>query len=273
MTSTLLPDERVYYQRQMVLPEWGELGQERLKAAKVLVVGAGGLGAPVLQYLAAAGVGTIGIVDGDFVEISNLHRQVIHTMDDLDTLKTGSAAARLKKSNPHIRVVEHTLAVNAGNAAELISGYDIVADCTDNFATRDAVHDTCFRLQKILVSGAAQMTDGTVTTFTAFRGGEHPCFRCLYPEALGPELTPSCAQIGVAGPVLAVIGGLQAMEVIKEIIAEGEGLSGRILVYDGLAAGISEVALTKRVGCVCCGENGLTNRPEIRADQPPVTGG
>ncbi|WP_051241814.1 HesA/MoeB/ThiF family protein [Stappia stellulata] len=268
----LTAGEHAYYQRQMVLPEWGEAGQLRLKAARVLVVGAGGLGAPVLQYLGAAGVGVIGIADGDFVEVSNLHRQVIHTMEDLDTPKTTSAATRLRRGNPHVEVVEHMVPVTVANAADLISGYDIVADCTDNFATRDLLHATCHALGRTLVSGAAQMTEGTVTTFAAFRGGENPCFRCLYPTPLPPEMTPSCSMVGVAGPVLTVIGGLQAMEVVKEILGIGEGLSGRIVMYDGLSAGFSEIPLARRADCPCCGGS-ATAQGERAMAQPPVTGG
>jgi len=267
----LSDDERVYYQRQMVLPEWGEDGQRRLKGARVLVVGAGGLGAPVLQYLGAAGVGLIGIADGDFVEVSNLHRQIIHTMEDLDSPKTTSAAARLRRSNPHVEVVEHMLPVNAANADDLVARYDIVADCTDNFATRDVLHAACFAHGRTLVSGAAQMTEGTVTTFAAFRGGDHPCFRCLYPAPLPPEVTPTCSQVGVAGPVLTVIGGLQAMEVVKEILGVGEGLSGRIVLYDGLSAGFSEVPLARRPQCPCCGTAPAAGERTLA--QPPVTGG
>ncbi|MCA1243295.1 HesA/MoeB/ThiF family protein [Stappia stellulata] len=273
MSATALEiEEQAYYQRQMVLPEWGEAGQLRLKAARVLVVGAGGLGAPVLQYLGAAGVGLIGVADGDFVEVSNLHRQVIHTMDDLDMPKTASAAARLRRGNPHIEVVEHMFPVTEANAADLVAGYDIVADCTDNFATRDVLHAACFALGRTLVSGAAQMTEGTVTTFAAFRGGANPCFRCLYPSPLPPEVTPTCSMVGVAGPVLTVIGGLQAMEVVKEILGVGDGLSGRIVLYDGLSAGFSEIPLARRAGCPCCG--GAAPVPDEGAmAQPPVTGG
>jgi adenylyltransferase/sulfurtransferase len=270
--DALTAEERAYYQRQMVLPDWGEAGQLRLKAARVLVVGAGGLGAPVLQYLGAAGVGLIGVADGDFVEVSNLHRQVIHTMEDLDTPKTTSAAARLRRGNPHIEVVEHMVPVTAENAADIVAGYDIVADCTDNFATRDVVHAACLALGRPLVSGAAQMTEGTVTTFAAFRRGENPCFRCLYPAPLPPEVTPTCSQVGVAGPVLTVIGGLQAMEVLKEILGVGDSLSGRIVIYDGLSAGVSEIPLARRADCPCCGAAaGAPDRPAMA--QPPVTGG
>ncbi len=251
MSNDLTAAERIYYGRQLILPGWGESGQMRLKTARVLVIGAGGLGAPVLMYLAAAGIGTIGVADGDFVEISNLHRQIIHSTDDLDTPKVTSAAASMRRSNPHVEVVEHLFPVNAGNVARLIAGYDLVADCTDNFATRDIVATACADARRPLVSGAAQMTDGTVTTFKPFLGEGHPCFHCLYPRSLGPDLTPSCAQIGVMGPVLSVIGGLQAMEVVKELTGLGKSLSGRILFYDGLKGQINEFALARRRGCDC----------------------
>lgn len=266
MKDTLTPDEAAFYMRQTVLPKWGLDGQERLKAARVLVVGAGGLGAPVLQYLAAAGVGTIGIADGDFVELSNLHRQVIHGVADIDHPKTASAARRLAQSNPHVRIVEHAFPITARNASDVVGGYDVVADCTDNFASRDALNTACLRQRKTLVSGAAQMLDGTVTTFAAFRGGRNPCYRCLYPAALGPALTPSCSEIGVAGPVLAVVGGIQAMEVIKEIIGCGDTLSGRILIYDGLGGTVNEIALERRPDCPACTQASASA-------QPPVTGG
>ncbi|MCA1299582.1 HesA/MoeB/ThiF family protein [Stappia indica] len=273
MSAALTAEEEVHYQRQMVMPDWGRTGQERLKAARVLVVGAGGLGSPVLQYLGAAGVGTIGIADYDFVEVSNLHRQVIHRLADLDSPKTASAAAALRAANPHIEVVEHFSPVNEENAAGLIAGYDLVADCTDNFATRDALHAACLAQRKVLVSGAAQIADGTVTTFAAFRPGDgNPCFRCLYPDVLTPALTPPCSEIGVAGPVLAVIGGLQAMEVLKEIIGGAGSLSGTILVYDGWQADLRRMRLDRRPGCPhCAGAAGGAGTAETA--YPPVTGG
>ena len=251
MSDKISPTERQHYIRQTIVPGWGESGQARLKSAKVLVIGAGGLGAPVLMYLAAAGVGTIGVADGDFVEISNLHRQVIHSTNDLDTPKVESAARKMRLSNPHVEVIEHLFPVIRDNVDKLIEQYDLVADCTDNFTTRDAVAAACQRAGIPLVSGAAQITDGTVTTFAPYRGAGHPCFKCLYPKALDASVTPSCAQIGVVGPVLAVIGGLQAMEVIKEIIGLGESLSGRMLVYDGLSAQLTEIQIDKQPDCEC----------------------
>jgi len=271
MNVHLNDEERVHYGRQMIVPEWGEDGQRRLKASRVLVVGAGGLGAPVLMYLAGAGVGHIGIADGDFVEKSNLHRQVIHATLDIDTPKVTSAAASMRMSNPHVEVTEHLLSITSANADEIVARYDLVADCTDNFTTRLVVASACAAAGIPLVSGAAQITDGTVTTHKPYLGAGHPCFRCLYPKQLGPELTPSCAQIGVAGPVLAVIGGIQAMEIVKEIAGFGSGLSGRMLIYDGLNGSVTEVELAKRSDCGCAA--GTRRASPVRADQPPVTGG
>lgn len=261
--------ERAYYHRQMVLPGWGAAGQEKLKAARVLVVGAGGLGSPVLQYLGAAGVGTIGIVDYDFVELSNLHRQVIHRLDAIDTPKVASAADAIRASNPHVEVREYIVPVSASNAQDLVGDYDIVADCTDNFASRDAVHAACFALGRPLVSAAAQMTDGTLTTFRAYEPGDNPCFRCLYPTPLPPEMTPSCAQIGVAGPVVAVMGALQAMEVIKQILGVGPGLSGTMLIYEAWDCRFEHARLSRAPGCPLCAR---VNARDAAA-YPPVTGG
>ncbi|MEM5583807.1 HesA/MoeB/ThiF family protein [Roseibium sp. AS2] len=251
METKLTQEENRHYVRQMIVPGWGEAGQLRLKQSRILVIGAGGLGAPVLLYLAAAGVGAIGIADGDYVEGSNLHRQVIHGIEDLDRPKVASAAEKLRRSNPHVLVTEHTFPVHAGNADSLIAQYDLVVDCTDNFTTRETIALTCRKAKIPLVSGAAQITDGTITTFTPYKGAGHPCFNCLYPRSPGSDLTPGCSQIGVAGPVLAVIGGLQAMEAVKEIIGMGDSLSGRVLVYDALSARTEEIALERRGACPC----------------------
>lgn len=252
MTRKLSSEEQVHYGRQIILPGWGTEGQERLAASRVLVVGAGGLGCPALSYLAAAGVGTMGIADGDFVEVSNLHRQVLHDTDSIDAAKATSAARRLRKSNPHVQVIEHFTMVGEGNVDDMVSEYDLVVDCSDNFRTRSVVHDTCYAKRKPLVSGAAQMFDGTVTTFAAFREGDHPCFHCLYPMTPSPDMTPSCSEIGVVGPALAVIGGMQAMEAIKEIIGLGNGLSGTVLVFDALSATVERIRLSRRRDCAFC---------------------
>ena len=267
--TALSEAEKLHYSRQTILPGWGEEGQLRLKDACVLVIGAGGLGAPALMYLAGAGVGHIGVADGDFVEASNLHRQVIHSTASLNSPKASSAAKRIRELNPHIEVLEHAFPITQKNARSVIGRYDVVCDCTDNFSTRDLIAQICFEERVPLVSGAAQLTDGAVTTFKPYLGAGHPCFRCLYPAPLGPELTPSCALIGVAGPTLAVIGGLQAMETIKEIIGFGESLSGRVLTYDGLQASTNVLVLPKRDACDCWRAAGGDRSPNDMTDLTP----
>ncbi|KAA2244269.1 HesA/MoeB/ThiF family protein [Salinarimonas soli] len=261
--TPLSPDERQWYSRQMALPEIGEAGQARIKAARVLVIGAGGLGSPLLMYLAGAGVGTIGIADFDCVETSNLHRQILHGVDRLDMLKTESAARTLAGLNPHVTVRRHDGPVNADTADRVVAGYTIVADGSDNFPTRDAVHAACLRARIPLVSAGAQMTSGTLTTHKAYEGPPHPCFRCLYPEAPAAGLAPSCAEIGVLGPAVGALGALQATEVLREILGIGPGLSGTLMMYDAWSCDLQAVALPCRTGCPACG--GIP--------QPPVTGG
>lgn len=250
----LTPDEAAFYSRQTVLPEIGPDGQERLKAARVLVIGAGGLGAPLLLYLAGAGIGRIGIVDYDLVEPSNLHRQVIHSTETLDRPKTSSAAARLRALNPHVEIVEIAQPINAGNAADLVRGWDLVADGSDNFATRDAVHAACLAAGLPLVSAAIQLTSGILTTFKAHLGPPHPCYRCLFPEPLPPEMTPSCAEIGVLGPAVGALGSMQAVEVIKELLGLAPSLSGTLVMYDAWRAELTRVGLARRADCPACGQ-------------------
>lgn len=264
MTSSppLTPQERMFYRRQTVLPEIGEAGQERLKAARVLVVGAGGLGSPLLYYLAGAGIGTLGIVDYDLVEVSNLHRQILHGTDRLDTPKTESAERTLRALNPHVDIVRHDCAIGPENAADLVSKYDVVADSSDNFATRDAVHAACLAARIPLVSAAAQLTDGLLTTFKAWEGSPNPCYRCLFPQAPPAALTPSCAEIGVLGPALGMIGSMQAIAVMSEILGLEPGLSGTLLMVDARRLAVEPVELPRRPDCPVCG-----------GDQPPVTGG
>ncbi|MBL8584529.1 MAG: molybdopterin-synthase adenylyltransferase MoeB [Rhizobiaceae bacterium] len=234
------PAELERYARHIVLPEIGGPGQQALKRARVLVVGAGGLGAPVLQYLAAAGIGTLGIVDDDTVSLSNLQRQVIHDTASLGTAKVDSAERAISAVNPHVAVVKHRLRLDAANAPELIAGYDIVADGSDNFDTRYAVADACAAVGKALVHGAVGRFDGSVTVLKPFEqapdGGPNPTYRDLFPEPPPADMVPSCAQAGVLGALTGVIGTLLAMEVIKLAAGVGEPLVGRILLYDALAA-------------------------------------
>jgi molybdopterin-synthase adenylyltransferase len=232
-------DELERYARHIVLREVGGPGQQRLKRAKVLVVGAGGLGAPLLLYLAAAGVGTIGIVDDDTVALSNLQRQVIHRTEDVDALKAASAANAIRRLNPHIDVMQHRIRLTEANARDLVRDYDIVADGSDNFATRYAVSDACFHEGKVLVTAAVGIFDATLTTLRAHETGAdgrpNPTYRCLFPEAPPAGTVPTCQEAGIVGALTGIIGSMMAMEVIREIVGFGEGLVGRLLMIDARA--------------------------------------
>jgi adenylyltransferase/sulfurtransferase len=241
------------YARHIVLAEIGGIGQARLIAAKVLVIGAGGLGAPLLQYLAAAGIGTLGVIDDDQVDLSNLQRQVIHGTSDIGTAKVDSAKSALGKINPEVTVHAHKERLTAANAEKIITGYDIVADGSDNFATRYLVNDICYRLKKTLVSAAILRFDGQISTYKAFQGAGHPCLRCIFPAAPSEDAVPSCAQAGVLGALGGTLGSMQATEVVKEILGVGRSLSGRLLMYDALAGSFDEMAISKRADCPTCG--------------------
>lgn len=241
------------YARHIVLAEIGGTGQARLIAAKVLVIGAGGLGAPLLQYLAAAGVGTLGVIDDDRVDLSNLQRQVIHRTSDIGTAKVESARRALAGINPEVTVHPHKERLTAANAETIVAGYDIVADGSDNFTTRYLVNDTCFSLKKPLVSAAILRFDGQISTYKAFHGAGHPCLRCLFPQAPSEDAVPSCAQAGVLGALAGTLGSMQATEVVKEILGVGRSLSGRMVMYDALAGAFDEMAIEKRADCPTCG--------------------
>ena len=232
-------DELERYARHIVLREIGGPGQAALKRARVLVVGAGGLGAPVLLYLAAAGVGTLGIVDDDTVSLSNLQRQVIHATADIGARKVDSAAAAVTALNPHVAVEPHALRLTGANALDIVSRYDIVADGTDNFVTRYLVSDACFFAKKPLVTAAIGTFDGTLTTLRAHErgaGGEpNPTYRCLFPEPPPPGAVPACAEAGVLGALPGILGSMMALEVMREIVGFGEGLTGRLLMVDARA--------------------------------------
>lgn len=238
--APLSDEELERYARHIVLPEIGGPGQQKLKKSKVLVIGAGGLGAPLLQYLAAAGVGTLGIVDDDKVSLSNLQRQVIHPATAVGRAKTESARAAIAAVNNNVRTELHNVRLTPENAGELVRGYDIVADGSDNFDTRYAVADACEAEQKPLVQAAVGRFDGSLTVFVPFERGAdgkpNPGYRDLFPERPPPGLVPSCAEAGVIGALTGVMGTLQAMEVIKFITGIGEPLIGRLLLYDGLGA-------------------------------------
>ena len=238
--SPFTSDELERYARHIVLPEIGGAGQQKLKRARVLVVGAGGLGAPVLQYLAAAGIGTLGIVDDDTVSLSNLQRQVIHDTDAVGEGKIDSATRSIARINPAVLVEPHVMRLDASNAVDLVSRYDIVADGSDNFDTRYAVADACAAARRPLVHAAVGRFDGSVTVLKPFEQGPdgrpNPSYRDLFPEPPPAGMVPSCAEAGVLGALTGVVGTLQAMEVLKLVTGIGEPLVGRLLLYDGLGA-------------------------------------
>ena len=249
--ATLTPDELARYSRQLLLPLVGEAGQLRLKAARVLVVGAGGLGSPVALYLAAAGVGTLGLVDDDRVDASNLHRQLLYGTADLGRPKLDAAAARLRDLNPHVAVELHPARLTAANARSLVAGHDLVVDGTDNFATRYAVNDACVALRVPNVYGSVHRFEGRVSVFAAPGG---PCYRCLYPAPPPDGLVPSCAEAGVLGVLPGLVGTLQAAEALKLLLGAGEPLVGRLLVVDALTMRLLPVTVARDPACPACGD-------------------
>jgi molybdopterin/thiamine biosynthesis adenylyltransferase/rhodanese-related sulfurtransferase len=270
----LTPGELRRYGRHLVIPEVGEEGQRRLKAAEVLLVGAGGLGSPLALYLAAAGVGRLGIVEFDRVDETNLQRQVLFGSADVGRPKLAAAAERLRAVNPHVEVTPHAERLGAGNALALVEGYDVVADGSDNFATRYLVNDACVRLGKPDVWGAVQRFEGQVSVFWAERG---PCYRCLFPEPPPPGVVPSCAEAGVLGVLPGIVGTLQASEVLKLLLGVGEPLVGRFLVFDALAMRFRELALRKAADCPACGQGAargpLVEYEELCGELPGRGGG
>lgn len=243
------------YARHIVLKDVGGTGQMRLKQGRVLIVGAGGLGSPLAMYLAAAGVGTIGIVDDDVVELSNLQRQIAHGMNDLGRAKVDSARDTIRNMNPDIAVQTHQMRLNARNVMDLIAQYDVIADGSDNFDTRFLLNDACYFAGKTLVSGAALRFDGQVVTFKAHLGAPHPCYRCIYHAPPPPDAIPSCSQGGVLGAVVGTIGGMQATEILKELIGIGDGLSGHLVIVDALAASFRKIRVPRDPGCPLCSDN------------------
>src|SRR6516165_8820227 len=232
----LSADELERYARHIVLREVGGPGQQALKEASVLVIGAGGLGAPALMYLAAAGVGELGVVDDDLVSLFNLQRQILHTTPDIGRRKADNAAERIYALNPHVRFAAHATRLNAGNAMELIGGYDIVLDGSDNFETRYLVSDACFLAARPLISASLGTFDGSLTTIRAHErnaaGEFNPTYRCLFPDPPPPGSVPTCAEAGVLGALAGVLGALMALEAIREIVGFGEGLVGKLLMVD-----------------------------------------
>ena len=239
------------YARHVLIPDVGMNGQRRLKNARVLVVGAGGLGSPALMYLAAAGVGTIGVADGDVVEMSNLQRQVVHGVADVGRLKSESAAQTLASVNPLVQVVRHDVRIDSSNALEIIAGYDLVLDGTDNFPTRYLLNDACVLLGKPHVWGSIYRFDGQASIWWARYG---PCYRCVFPEPPAPGLVPSCAEGGVLGVLCAAIGSIQATEAVKLIVGIGDPLVGRLMVHDALRQSWDALTVRKDPGCAVCGQ-------------------
>jgi adenylyltransferase/sulfurtransferase len=250
--ESLSVDEVKRYSRHLIIPEIGMTGQKRLKNARVLCVGAGGLGSPALLYLAAAGVGTLGVIDFDVVDESNLQRQIIHGQSDVGRPKAESARDSIAEINPYVRVIVHEEQLTVDNVMELFAGYDLIVDGTDNFATRYLVNDACVLLGKPYVWGSIFRFDGQASVFWAEYG---PCYRCLYPEPPPPGMVPSCAEGGVLGVLCGSVGSIQVTEAIKLLTGVGESLAGRLMIYDALEMSYRTVRVRKDPECAVCGKN------------------
>jgi adenylyltransferase/sulfurtransferase len=275
-------DEIRRYSRHLIMPEVAMDGQQRLKAAKVLCIGAGGLGSPVAMYLAAAGVGTLGIVEFDVVDETNLQRQIIHGQSDVGRSKAQSAKETIAEINPNVNVVLHETRLDSTNALEILKDYDLIVDGTDNFPTRYLVNDACVLLHKPYVWGSIFRFEGQASVFWADRG---PCYRCLYPEPPPPGMVPSCAEGGVLGVLCATVGSIQATEAVKLIIGAGNPLIGRLKLYDALEMDLKTIKVRKDPGCPICGENPTVTElidyeefcgirgaePEVEGEVPSVT--
>ena len=248
------------YARHLILDEVGEEGQIKLLSSRVLVVGAGGLGSPLLLYLAAAGVGTIGITDADRVDLTNLQRQIVHATDRVGMLKVDSARDALASVNPGVRVETHPTRLGPDNAERLIGSYDLVADGSDNFETRYLLNDLCFRLEKPLLAAALSPFEGQISTFKPYLGSGHPCYRCLFRDPPPPDLVPRCETAGIFGAVAGVLGVLQAVEVLKELLQLGESLDGTLLIYDALRARFHSIRIAKDPECPTCGDQSSAKR-------------
>jgi len=273
----LSDDQLERYARHIILREVGGAGQARLAEARVLIIGAGGLGSPALLYLAAAGVGTIGVVDDDEVALSNLQRQIAHRTRDVGRPKVESASDMAHAINPDVHINRHATRIDAHNALDLVRNYDIVLDGSDNFATRFLVNDACFLEERPLVSAAVGQFDGQLAVFKAHQLVDgvrtFPCYRCLFPEAPPPGTVPSCAEAGILGALTGVMGSLQALEAMKEILGIGETMGGRLLLYDGLSAAFRTVKVRPDNACALCGPEAtirdLSHHEAISAASPP----
>jgi molybdopterin/thiamine biosynthesis adenylyltransferase/rhodanese-related sulfurtransferase len=250
----LSAEQRMRYSRHTLLPEVGVEGQLKLLHSKVLLIGAGGLGSPIALYLAAAGVGTLGLIDDDVVDESNLQRQVIHTTERVGMAKTESARIQIEALNPDVKVVEHRERIGAENILEVLGSYDVIVDGVDNFPTRYLLNDASVRLRKPVVSASILAFDGQISTFVPFEG---PCYRCLYPTPPPPEMAPSCGAAGVLGVMAGVMGLLQANDVIKLVAGIGEPLIGRLLLYESLSTRFTELKVRRDADCPICGPNAV----------------
>lgn len=240
------------YARHLILDEVGEEGQEKLLAARVLVIGAGGLGSPLLMYLAAAGIGTLGVVDNDTVDLTNLQRQIVHATDNVGKAKVTSASETLRAINPGIRLTPHALRLDKSNVESLLAGYDVICDGSDNFATRFLLNDACYFARKPLIAASLLRFEGQLSTFKAY-DGTTSCYRCLFREPPPPDLIPRCEEAGILGSVAGVLGTLQATETIKEVLGLGRSLAGRLLIYDALDGTTRSINVPRDPGCPLCG--------------------
>ena len=252
-TVALTAEQFRRYARHLILDQVGEEGQAKLLQSRVLVVGAGGLGSPVLMYLAAAGVGTLGVADDDEVDLPNLQRQIVHDTSRIGDNKALSAQAALARINPDVHVETHAVRLDETNAAAIIRRYDLVADGSDNFATRYLLNDLCYALKKTLIGAALSPFDGQLSTFKAYLGPPHPCYRCLFREPPPAELVLRCETAGILGAVAGVMGTLQAVEVLKELLGIGQSLSGALLMYDSLNTNFHKIELPRDPDCPTCG--------------------
>ncbi|GLQ04885.1 molybdopterin-synthase adenylyltransferase MoeB [Sneathiella chinensis] len=250
----LTDDQLDRYARHIVLREVGGIGQKKLLQSKVLVVGAGGLGSPLVLYLAAAGVGTIGVVDDDVVDLSNLQRQIAHGTRDIDRLKVDSARDAVARINPDVTVVPYAERLTADNVERIFGDYDLIADGSDNFSTRFLINDACFFLKKTLVSAAMLQFEGQLSTYKAHQGPEHPCYRCIFPAPPPPDVAQTCGEAGILGALAGAMGSLQGIEVLKELLGIGDSMSGSLLIYDALATNFRKVKVRRDPGCSLCGD-------------------
>lgn len=254
--EALSKEQTLRYSRQLILNEIGLEGQQKLLKSRVLVAGAGGLGSPVLFYLAAAGVGTIGIADFDIVGISNLNRQTLHFTEDIGKKKVDSATDKLKKLNPEVNIIEHPVRLNINNIEDIVQKYDVVVDGLDNFPARYLLSDCCYFMKKPVIEGAVVGFEGILMTVLPDKS---PCYRCLYPQPPKDGVIPTCSDTGILGAVAGTMGSLQALETVKVLLGIGQTLSGRILTFDGLGLNFREIEWSKKPSCPLCGE-----RPEIK---------